>query len=60
MGTGAKRPRTPLLARLASILSISLHCPKAKVLTEIYGRLNISLVRSVARAILSRRCSVPG
>eukprot|EP00731_Ephydatia_muelleri_P014362 Em0008g82a len=47
-------------ARLASILSISLHCPKAKVLTEIYGQLNISLVRSVARAILSRRCSVPG
>ena len=47
-------------ARLASILSISLHCPKAKVLTEIYGWLNISLVRSVARAILSRRCSVPG
>ena len=46
-------------ARLASILSISLHCPKAKVLTEIYGRLNTSLVRSVARAILSRRC-VPG
>ena len=44
-------------ARLASILSISLHCP---ILTEIYGRLNISLVRSVARAILSRRCSVPG
>ena len=35
-------------ARLASILSISLHCPKAKVLTEIYGQLNISLVRSVA------------
>eukprot|EP00731_Ephydatia_muelleri_P016838 Em0009g1262a len=35
-------------ARLASILSISLHCPKAKVLIEIYGRLNISLVRSVA------------
>ena len=47
-------------ARLSSILSISLHCPKAKVLTEIYGRLNISLVRSVARAILSRRCRVPG
>ena len=46
-------------ARLASILSISLPCPKAKVLTEIYGRLNTSLVRSVARAILSRRC-VPG
>ncbi|KAL5460333.1 hypothetical protein EMCRGX_G033778 [Ephydatia muelleri] len=46
-------------ARLTSILSISLHCPKAKVLTEIYGRLSISLVRSVARAILSRRCSVP-
>ena len=30
-----------------------------KVLTEIYGRLNTSLVRSVARAILFRRC-VPG
>ena len=28
-------------ARLASILSISLHCPKAKVLTVIYGQLNI-------------------
>ena len=41
--------------RLASIHSISLHCPKAKVLTENYGWLNISLVRSVARAILSRR-----
>ena len=38
-------------ARLASILSISLHCPKAKVLTEIYGRLNTSLVRSVARCV---------
>ena len=55
MGTGAKNTFT----RLASILSISLHCPKAKVLTEIYGQLNISLVRSVARAILSRNC-VPG
>ena len=38
-------------ARLASILSIFLHYAKAKVLTDIYGRLNISLVRSVARAI---------
>ena len=47
-------------ARLAFILSISLHCPKANVLTEIYGWLNILLVRSVARAILSRRCSIPG
>ena len=48
-------------ARLASILFISLHCPKAKVFssTENYVQLNTSLVRSVARAILSRRC-VPG
>ena len=45
-------------ARLASILSVSQHCPKAKVMSEIDGQLNISLVRSVARAILSR--SVPG
>ena len=40
--------------RLASILSISLRC-KAKVMLEIYGQLNISLVRSVARAIISRK-----
>ncbi|KAL5489006.1 hypothetical protein EMCRGX_G018043 [Ephydatia muelleri] len=51
------KERQNTFARLASILSISLHCPKAKVLAEIYGRLNISLVRSVARAILFRRCA---
>ena len=28
-------------SRQASILSISQHCPKAKVMSEIYGRLNI-------------------
>ena len=44
-------------AGLASILSISPHCPKAKVLTEIHGRLNISLVRSVARVIQKTQCS---
>ena len=41
-------------SRLASLLSISQAIPKPKMLYEIYGRLNMSLVRSVARAIMGR------
>ena len=40
--------------QLASLLSISQAIPKPKVLNEIYDRLNMSLVRSVARAIMGR------
>ena len=36
---------------LASLLAISQAIPKAKMMAEIYGRLNMSLVRSLARAI---------
>ena len=43
---------------LASLLAISQCCPKSKIISEIYGRLNLSLVRSVAKAILSRRVVV--
>eukprot|EP00731_Ephydatia_muelleri_P030965 Em0022g479a len=43
-----------VLSRLASHLSISLSQPRAAVVAYIYGRLNIILVRSVSRAILSR------
>ncbi|KAL5474377.1 hypothetical protein EMCRGX_G026317 [Ephydatia muelleri] len=39
---------------LASLLSISQAIPKPKMLSEIYSRLNMSLVRSVARAIMGR------
>ena len=42
------------LSTLASHLSISLSQPRAAVVADIYGRLNIILVRSVSRAILSR------
>ena len=43
-----------VLSRLASHLSISLSQPRAAMVADIYGRLNIILVRSVSRAILSR------
>ena len=41
-----------VFSRLASLLSISKAIPKSKTLSEIYSRLNMSLVRSVARAIM--------
>eukprot|EP00731_Ephydatia_muelleri_P000360 Em0001g360a len=42
-------------SRLASFLAIHLQSsPKAVVVAEIYGRLNVVLVRSIARAILAR------
>ena len=40
--------------RLASFIAIHRASPKSSVLNEIYSRLNMSLVRSVARAILVR------
>ena len=41
-------------SRLASHLAISLSKPKAIVLADIYGRLNLNLVKSIARALLAR------
>ena len=41
-------------SRLASHLAISMSSPKPSVLADIYSRLNITLVRSIARAILAR------
>ena len=41
-------------SRLASLLSISMSSPKHSVLADIYSRLNITLVRSIARAVLAR------
>eukprot|EP00731_Ephydatia_muelleri_P016164 Em0009g588a len=43
-----------VFSRLASLLSISQAIPKPKMLSELYSRLNMSLVRSVARAIMRR------
>ncbi|KAL5509138.1 hypothetical protein EMCRGX_G004448 [Ephydatia muelleri] len=43
-----------VFSRLSSLLSISQAIPKPKMLSEIYSRLNMSLVRSVARAIMGR------
>ena len=48
------------LAHLASRLATSSNRAKAVVLAELYGRLNLCLVRANAVAILSRmRCFVP-
>eukprot|EP00731_Ephydatia_muelleri_P017769 Em0010g867a len=41
-------------SRLASYLAIHHTSPKSAVVAEIYGRLNIALVHSIARAILVR------
>ena len=43
-----------LFSRLASHLAITMSSPKPSVLADIYSRLNITLVRSIARAILAR------
>ncbi|KAL5475538.1 hypothetical protein EMCRGX_G025366 [Ephydatia muelleri] len=39
---------------LVSLIAIHQSCPKASVSAELYGHLNLSLVRSAARAILGR------
>ena len=41
-------------SRLASHLAIITSSHKSKVLTELYSRLNFTLVRAVARALLAR------
>ena len=41
-------------SRLAAQLALQLHCNKSKALVSIYQRLNLTLVRCAARALLSR------
>ena len=41
-------------SRLAAWLALQLHCSKSKALVSIYQQLNLTLVRCVARALLSR------
>ena len=41
-------------SRLASLLAVSNSVSKSKATADIYGRLNLNLTRSVARAILAR------
>ena len=41
-------------SRLASHLTISLFSPKPSILADVYSRMNFTLVRSIARAILAR------
>ena len=41
-------------SRLASYIATTSSCHKSQVLAEIYGRLNFTLVRAIARAILGR------
>ena len=43
-----------VFSRLASLLAVGQSSPKPKMVAEIYGRLNLSLVISVARAIMGR------
>ena len=42
------------ISQLASRLAIQLQCSKSKAITTIYQRLNLTLVRANARALLSR------
>ncbi|KAL5503348.1 hypothetical protein EMCRGX_G010279 [Ephydatia muelleri] len=42
------------ISRLASHLAIHQSSPKSSVVAEIYGRLNTTLIQSIARAILTR------
>ncbi|KAL5493731.1 hypothetical protein EMCRGX_G014952 [Ephydatia muelleri] len=51
--TTKKKPLLPC-SRLASLLAIGQAIPKPKMLGDIYGHLSMSLVRSVARAIMGR------
>ena len=41
-------------SRLASCLATGSSQPKSKVISDLYGRLNLTLMRAIARAILSR------
>ena len=41
-------------SRLASCLATDSSQPKCKVIAELYGRLNLTLMRAIARAILVR------
>ena len=45
-----------VFSRLVFLLAISQANPKSKMIAEIYGHLNLSLVRSVARATLLLNC----
>ena len=42
-------------SRLASHLAISMSSPKPSILADIFDRLNITLARSIARAILAKK-----
>ena len=42
-----------LISRLAARLALQLQCSKSKAITNIYQRLNLTLVRCNARALLS-------
>ena len=44
-----------VLSHLSSLLAIGQAIPKPKMLGDIYGHFNMSLVRSVARAIMGRK-----
>ena len=50
---------TAIISSVASRLATSMCRPKSIVLNEIYGRLNLHLVRANATAILSRKARLP-
>ena len=49
-----------IISSIASRLATSTCKPKSVVLNDIYGRLNVNLVRANATAILSRMAPPPG
>ena len=53
METGGRKVQC-VFSRLASLFAFNLSSFKPKMIAEIYGHLNLSLVRSVAKAIMGR------
>ena len=51
MATGGRGAQS-VFSSLASLIAVSQCSPKPKMVVEIYGRLNLSLVRSVAKAFM--------
>ena len=57
--TGERKHRVYFpVSRLASLLAVNESSSKPKMVAEIYGHLNLSLVRSVARAIMGRELPI--
>ena len=53
-GNWGQEAKQQTFSRLASRLATDSSQPKSKVIADLYGRLNLTLMRAIARAILVR------